>query len=121
VSDDRPRILVVEDNALIAMDVEFLVEECGCAVVGPAGTVGEALEAIRHAPPDGAVLDINLGDERVWPVADCLAARAVPFVFASGYGRSEVLERFSGRRLLTKPLTLEILREALDQIGVIRT
>jgi len=119
VAQSQPRVLVVEDNLLIAMDTGFLVEECGCAVVGPAGSVSEALDVARHHRLEGAVLDINLDHERVWPVADVLEAHGVPFVFATAYNGADVPERFTHHTLLTKPLARESLREALRDIGTI--
>jgi CheY-like chemotaxis protein len=84
------RILVVEDEALIAMLAEDELLEAGARVVGPAATVGEALRLIEGAAADGglsaAVLDIKLAGDAVRPVADRLAALGVPFLFATGYG-----------------------------------
>ena len=94
-TDHRPmlrdrRILVVEDEALVAMLAEDELLQAGARVVGPAASVGEALRLIETAAADGglsaAVLDINLAGERVNPVADRLAALGVPFLFATGYG-----------------------------------
>jgi CheY-like chemotaxis protein len=112
-------VLVVEDNLLIAMETESLVEDCGCTVVGPARSVSDALHVAGHTGLEGAVLDINLDRERVWPVADVLEARGVPFVFATAYNGADVPERFTHRTLLTKPLERESLREALREIGMI--
>jgi CheY-like chemotaxis protein len=113
-------VLVVEDNLLIAMETEFLVEQCGCAVVGPAASVSDALGFAGYTGLDGAVLDINLGHEQVWPVADVLEARGVPFVFATAYGAADVPERFADRTVLNKPLALVSLREVLIEIGTTR-
>ena len=77
----RRRILVVEDEALIAMDLEWTLRQSGCEVVGPVATLGDAVRAAATEHPlDGAILDVNLGRERVFPVADLLAdrGRAVP-------------------------------------------
>jgi CheY-like chemotaxis protein len=112
-------VLVVEDNLLIAMETEFLVAQCGCAVVGPAASVSDALGFAVYTGLDAAVLDINLGREQVWPVADLLEERDVPFVFATAYGAADVPERFADRTLLDKPLALDPLREALIEIGIV--
>jgi DNA-binding response OmpR family regulator len=84
------RVLIVEDEALVAMLVEDSLLEAGAEVMGPAASVGEALLLIEGAASDGglnaAVLDINLAGEAVSPVADRLAAMGVPFLFATGYG-----------------------------------
>ncbi|MPY68643.1 MAG: response regulator [Alphaproteobacteria bacterium] len=119
VDQGQPRVLVVEDNLLIAMETESLVEECGCAVVGPAASVSEALHVAGYTGLEGAVLDINLDRERVWPVAEVLKERGVPFVFATAYSGAEVPERFMHHTLLTKPLERDSLLEALREIGTI--
>jgi CheY-like chemotaxis protein len=84
------RVLVVEDEAIVAMLVEDELIDAGAKVIGPASSVEEALRLIEDAAPDGglsvAVLDIHLDGERVSPVADRLAALGVPFLFATGYG-----------------------------------
>lgn len=120
MNQGRPRVLIVEDNLLIAMEVEFLAEKCGCAVAGPVGSVGEALQVVRESRLDGAVLDINLGAERVWPVAELLEERAVPFVLATGYDATDVPERFKARPILAKPISLRALTLALREIGTMR-
>lgn len=113
----RSRVLVVEDSLLIAMEVEDLTVQCGYDVAGPVGSVSAALESVRDEPLDAAILDINLGDDLVWPVADALVWRDVPFVLATGYGAIDVPERFARYPRLTKPLSLESLCDALAQIG----
>jgi DNA-binding LytR/AlgR family response regulator len=80
-------LLVVEDEYLIAADLTASLESLGVEVIGPAASVEEALSLVDNNSDrlDGAVLDINLRNERVYPVADVLAARGVPFVFTTGY------------------------------------
>jgi DNA-binding NarL/FixJ family response regulator len=77
-ADSQRRVLIVEDNVLIAMEMEYIVGDCGCAVVGPVSNVASGLEAVRQTEIDGAVLDVNLGDERVWPIAEVLDERGIP-------------------------------------------
>src|SRR3954447_17495022 len=81
------RLLLVEDEYLIAADLTALLESLGVEVIGPAASVEEALALVHNSSDriDGAVLDINLRNERVYPVADVLTARGVPFVFTTGY------------------------------------
>jgi len=79
------RILIVEDNLLAAMELEHILVECSCTPVGPAATVEHALRLARDERLDGAVLDVNLRDQTVFPVADELARRGVPMIFATGY------------------------------------
>jgi CheY-like chemotaxis protein len=111
------RVLVVEDNYLIALDIVGAVEDCGAVAVGPAGSVAEALRLLDETPLTAAVLDINLGDERVWPVAEVLADRAIPFVFSSGYGIRDVPQRFVPYPILTKPVSRDALCSFLESVS----
>ena len=97
------RILLVEDEPLLAMLVEDLIGEVGGVVVGPAGSVDEALKVLAAGKLDGAILDVNLGGEMVYPVADTLAAQGVPFVFVTGYGRHGMTGTHSERTTVQKP------------------
>jgi|GEM_PF-1117513 len=98
------RILVAEDSLLIAMEVMDTVEDLGWIPVGPAASVEEALALVEREAVDGALLDVNLGDRYVYPVAERLAARGVPFVFVTGFEASRVLpEPWRGRPCLQKP------------------
>jgi len=81
------RILVAEDELAIAMLLETALEEQSCAIVGPYGSLAETLAAARTEQLDLAVLDINLAGEMVFPAAEVLAARGVPFLLLSGYGQ----------------------------------
>lgn len=96
------RILVVEDEPLVAMLIEDLLLELGCKVVGPAGTVAQAL-ALADTRLDGALLDVNLGVEQSYPVADKLAADGVPFAFVTGYGRHGLTGQHTERPTIPKP------------------
>ena len=84
---DGRLVLVVEDEFLIALDLELLLQRHGWRVLGPAATVAEALRLLRGETPDVALLDVNLRGELVTPVAEELRARGVPFVLASAYDR----------------------------------
>jgi CheY-like chemotaxis protein len=98
------RILVVEDEVLALMMLESLLADSGYTVVGPAGTVMKALTLIEAEPIDGALLDVNLGGELVYPVADALAARSVPFAFVTGYGIIGIdAGRYAGVPVVQKP------------------
>lgn len=99
------RILIVEDEYYIAMDLERELVEAGATVVGPAPSVVAALELIVHEPRvDAASLDINLGGEMVFPVADELAEREVPYLFATGYNDNDVPDRYRQVAKLFKPI-----------------
>jgi len=120
-ADERPppavagrRVLVVEDSALVALEVVEAVTRLGWRVVGPAKRLGEALALARTEPLDGAVLDINLNGDFVYPVAEVLQNRGVPFVFASGYvGRSIMPTRFHGAPLVEKPFRADGLQATM--------
>jgi CheY-like chemotaxis protein len=79
------RILVAEDNVFAAMEVEQVLRDCGCEAVGPAATVGQALRLARAERLDGALLDVNLRDQLVFPVAAELIHRGVRVIFITGY------------------------------------
>lgn len=99
------RILVVEDEYLIADAMQRALGEEGAVVLGPAPSVSEALRLIdTEAHMDGAVLDINLGSEKVFPVAEVLKARAVRFVFATGYDARDVPQSWGHVPRLEKPV-----------------
>jgi len=97
------RILVVEDEMFVAMLVEDLLRDLGCEVIGPASNVADALVLAARERPDAAVLDVNLGRERVFPVADSLRRSAIPFVFITGYGRSALTDVYGRHPMIQKP------------------
>ncbi len=107
------RVLVVEDEYLVAMDMSAYLEAAGAHVVGPASNVNAALEAVAHAELDGAVLDVNLRGEMAYPVADALTARGIPFVFTTGYDAHAVPARFARVKRCEKPTTPEAISKAL--------
>ncbi len=98
------QILVVEDEFLLALEVEATLIGFGCAVVGPFAKLAKAMHAARGTPLDSAVLDINLNGEMVYPLAELLDTQGVPFVFLTGYVASDLPERFRRFRRLQKPL-----------------
>lgn len=105
----RQRILIVEDEPFIALTLEAMLSELGFEVAGCAGQISAALELISREQIDGAILDVNLGLQRIDPVADILASRACPFFFTTGYGISGVPTRHAGRVVLQKPFGMEQL------------
>ncbi|MGF1605283.1 MAG: response regulator [Rhodothalassiaceae bacterium] len=82
------RILVVEDEPIVAMSLEGILEDLEAVVVGPVGTVAQALRLAADEGYDAALLDININGERSYPVAELVKNRNIPLVFASGYGDS---------------------------------
>ena len=108
------RVLVVEDEYLIAQDLCEELRSCGAEVMGPATSVAHALALlIAEPPPDMAVLDIGLPDAKVYPVADALRARGIPFVFATGYGADGLAAEYRTAPLLQKPFRSGDLEKAL--------
>lgn len=108
-------VLIVEDEPLIAMAMEMLVQdEEGGVALGPHGAVAPALAEIEKTGRiDVAMLDCNLGREPVWPVADALAARGIPFAFTSGHGAKDIPDRFQDRVTFSKPISDEELKRFL--------
>ena len=108
----KPRVLLVEDEALVAMMIQECLAEFGYQVVGPICTASEAAAKAKDGPLEAAVLDINLGDGAVYPIADMLAARGVPFIFVTGYDADSVDARFRKIPILQKPIEREMLKKA---------
>lgn len=109
------KVLLIEDEGLVAMTMEDMLEDLGCEVVGSFGAVGPALAWLADAPAfDGALLDVNLGGEMVYPVADALTQRGAPFVFTTGYGASPD-PRYAAVPVVSKPVNQTRLAEALER------
>jgi CheY-like chemotaxis protein len=86
------RLLIVEDELLIALELQSIVEQLGGTVVGPAGSVEGALQLLSETTPNAALLDANLRGDRVTPVAQACRDRSIPFALVTGYGRLELEE-----------------------------
>jgi two-component sensor histidine kinase/ActR/RegA family two-component response regulator len=112
---DKPRVLVVEDEALVGIMIQECMTELGFQIVGPVCTASDALEAAKAGDFDAAILDINLGDGMVYQVAEILARRHVPFVFVTGYDADSVDSRFRGIPVLQKPVEREMLQKLFTQ------
>jgi CheY-like chemotaxis protein len=109
------RVLLVEDEAMIAMLLEDILGELGCEVVGPAYALARALElAGGEAPIDVAILDVNLAGRPVYEVADVLRARQVPMVFSTGYGEAGLREVDRNVPVLGKPFRAIEMVQALE-------
>jgi CheY-like chemotaxis protein len=109
------RILVVEDEALVAIAIREALEEQGYSVIGPCNRITDAMVALRHNRVDAAVLDVNLGDVSVYPLADTLAAESIPFIFVTGYGSEELDRRFLTVPVLQKPIERQALQSIFTQ------
>jgi CheY-like chemotaxis protein len=112
------RILVVEDEALIAVMVEDMLADFGSIVVGPAATIQAALALAQSEVIDAAILDVNVRGERIDPVAEALFARGIPVLFATGYGEVRLLNGAKAA-VIDKPYTKEKLALGLTRgLGV---
>lgn len=115
------RILIVEDEPLIAMMLEDFIEILGKQVAGSADCVVDALDLLNKADVHAAILDVNLrGGEKSWAIADALADRGIPFIFASGGTEESIDQRYRGRSVLMKPFTMDAVSRALDDLATAR-
>ena len=110
------RILVVEDEAIIAAFLEDILVEFGAEVVGPASTVARALALANCESIDAAILDVNIRDESVIPVRDALRCRGIPVIFATGYNSRQSLEATNGSPIVDKPYSKERIGAVLGDI-----
>lgn len=108
------RVLIVEDESLVAMLLETILEDMGCTPVGPASTVDEGMDHVTGGEPlDAALLDVNVAGRQVFPVAQALKDRGVPFVFSTGYGEGGLPDEWRGQSTIQKPFTEAAVRDAL--------
>ena len=107
-------MFLVEDETLIRMMIAGMVEGLGHTVVAEAGNIGDALKLAQTADFEIAILDINVGGNRIEPVAEIISDRCLPFIFASGYGAAGMPEKFRDRTVLQKPFLMERLGEAIE-------
>ena len=114
---DKPRILVLEDEMIIAMFAEMALEEAGCAVIGPVGRVEEALALLEREPVDAALIDLNLGrGVTSLPVAQALAARGIPYAYMSGDAGDAIPAEDRHRPRLQKPFAGRDLHAAVKTL-----
>jgi|SRR5689334_8699899 CheY-like chemotaxis protein len=111
------RVLIVEDRYLIASEMADEVGQLGGRVVGPLRDVAAATEAALREPPDLAVLDVNLDGEMVYPLAETLKAKGVPFLFLTGYDADILPPAWRDRPRLSKPVNVRQFREELVKLS----
>ncbi|UDL89336.1 response regulator [Mesorhizobium sp. PAMC28654] len=114
------RILIVEDEFLLAMDLEYLLAGMGHTVVGLATRVPTAVELALRADIDFAILDLNLAGIQTFPVADILRQRGIPFIFATGYGSAGLVDGYRDEPTLQKPYQPEELQRLIAEAAWIR-
>jgi CheY-like chemotaxis protein len=117
LAERRLRILLVEDEMLVAMNIEDMLLELGHEVAGIASRLEPALALAREGRFDLAMLDVNLAGDRSFPVADLLIERGIPFLFATGYGLDGIDERYRDRPVLQKPFRARDLEAALEALA----
>lgn len=114
---DGLRVLVVEDEMMVSMLIEDMLGELGCKVVGPASRLDEALALAEEADLDCAVLDVNLGGQPIFPLADLLRSKGAPFAFATGYGDAGLRDVDKGSPVLQKPFRESDLARVLGELS----
>lgn len=107
------RVLVVEDEPLVAMLLESIIEDMGCTAIGPAASIEAGMAMADAEPLDAALLDVNVAGRQVFPIAEALRARGVPFVFSTGYGEAGLADEWRGHPTVQKPFTEIAIRTAL--------
>ncbi|UFI47201.1 response regulator [Pseudomonas savastanoi] len=118
-SDDQtslPKVLLVEDETMLAMLMEMMLEDLGFATAYHASSLGEGIEYARNGDYDLAILDINIIGGNSFAIAAAIAHRGIPFMFCSGYGRLGIPEVWVDRRCVAKPFSAEQLNEALSEL-----
>lgn len=109
----KKRVLIVEDEAMISMLIEDMVLDSGCEIVGPAARLDHALTLALQVEIDIGLLDINVDGSVVFPVADVLRFRNIPFIFATGYDFRTLPERFRDNPTLSKPFSYQSFLETM--------
>lgn len=111
-----PRILIMEDEFIVALDLSDMTQDLGFEVEGPYATIAEGTRAVAHHRPDAAILDVQLADGEVFPLADILMQLGVPIIFHSGHAQqSSVLARYPTARSASKPCPAEVIASYLVQ------
>jgi two-component SAPR family response regulator len=109
-------VLVVEDDVLIGLDICATLEALGCLVIGPIATVRVALQTLGTNRVDAALLDINLGADLSYPIADALMFASIPFLFLSAYSRAILPYAYRDRDFVAKPCTSDALVRAVTRL-----
>lgn len=110
------RVLIVEDEYFLADELDRTLRSAGAVVLGPVASVEAALDWLDRETADAASIDVNLGGEMAYPVADALRARSVPFLFTTGYDQAALPERYADARRLEKPVDAREVVRALGRL-----
>ena len=111
-----PKILVVDDEPLIAMMIADWLADQGLETIGPAHSVSQALALLEKEAADAAILDVSLGDDDCYGIAEALAVKGIPFAFATGHGADAMAERYAGIATVSKPFDFEIVRSVVAKL-----
>jgi CheY-like chemotaxis protein len=114
-SAQKRRVLVIEDEGLVAMFIEDILSDLGHEVVAVASRIHDALNIARNGIFDFAIVDVNLDGEPSYPIAEIIKERGIPFAFATGYGPKGLDPRFADVPTLAKPFVMEDLKKLLSQ------
>jgi DNA-binding NarL/FixJ family response regulator len=114
-------VLLVEDKMIVALHIENMLRAAGCEIVGPVGTLQVAITLAHEEPLDAAVLDVDLDGEKVYPAAEQLQIRGIPFIFSTGYGESTLPEKWRDHPRLGKPFGREALEQLLKALPIAHT
>lgn len=112
------RILLAEDEMLVAMLLEDILIDQGHALIGPLAHLDRALQAAQHEAFDLAILDVNLNGQEIYPVAEVLMERGIPFAFSTGYGAQGLAERWQKHPTLQKPYHRDELYRMVDELAL---
>jgi CheY-like chemotaxis protein len=112
----QPRVLIVEDETMVSMLIEDMVGDLGGHVIGPAASFEQAMTWALEADFDLAILDVNLAGLAVYPIADVLRDRGIPFIFTTGYDSSVIPQSYRGQRMLPKPFSHQTFCEAVGEV-----
>jgi CheY-like chemotaxis protein len=115
LSERRLRVLIVEDEMLVAMNIEDMLLDLGHEVAGLASRLEPAVSLAREGEFDLAMLDVNLAGQTSFPVAEILAGRGIPFLFATGYGIKGIAEEYRAYPVLQKPFRAQDLEQVLRE------
>ncbi|HET9232181.1 MAG TPA: response regulator [Vitreimonas sp.] len=111
------KVLIIEDESIVAMMIEDLIVDMGHEVVGTAGRLEQAQKLVEDLAIDFAIVDVNLNGVHTYPVAETLKARGVPFVFATGYGVQGLKDEWKQTPVLQKPFQPDELTRAIDTVA----
>ena len=111
------RVLVVEDEMMVAMLMEDMLQELGHVTVGPAARLEAGMDLAGAETLDLGILDVNLGSAKSFPIAALLTSRGIPVIFATGYGRGGLDSRYTHFPVIAKPFAITDLRRAICAVG----